>query len=318
MTAAFITQPMADQSPFEVYKGDGTTIADRQTSLPPFEPITRMDAPEGYVAAPALRDAVNVAIALGQPLLLTGEPGTGKTRLAFSIAHELKLGRPLIFHTKTTSTARDLFYRYDSLAHFHEAQLKQGEKKLDVRDFISYEALGQAIIDSPQQRAVVLIDEIDKAPRDLPNDILNELENMAFTVRETGERFEAHRPHRPILILTSNSEKNLPDAFLRRVVYYHIPFPDKETLERIVAKRLDLSPAFRQNMLSEAINHFMEIRRSKGLRKPPATAELLAWIHVLDRHRIDIHADVEEQVTKLAMSYSILAKNKEDLDKIRR
>ncbi|RMG68134.1 MAG: MoxR family ATPase, partial [Bacteroidetes bacterium] len=252
------------------------------------------------------------------PLLLTGEPGTGQTRLAWSIAHELSLGAPLIFHTKTTSTARDMFYRYDSLAHFHAAQLKEGNKKLDVRDFIAYEALGQAIIDSPQRRSVVLIDEIDKAPRDLPNDILNELENMAFSVRETGERFETHVPNRPILILTSNSEKNLPDAFLRRVVYYHIPFPDKETLEQIVAKRLNLSAEFRQNMLAEAINLFMEIRRSKGLRKPSATAELLAWVHVLDRHRIDIHSQVEEQLAKLAMSYSILAKNKEDLDKIRR
>jgi MoxR-like ATPase len=308
---------MADNPNFQIYKGDGTTILERNVALPSYEKLTRMDAPKGYVAAPALRDAVNVAIALGQPLLLTGEPGTGKTRLAYSIAYELNMGEPLVFHTKTTSSARDLFYRYDSLGHFHDAQLKD-KNEIDINNYISYEALGQAIIKSKEGRSIVLIDEIDKAPRDLPNDILNELENMEFTVKETGERFEAYKPNRPILILTSNSEKNLPDAFLRRVVYYHIPFPDKETLEQIIRNRLELSPKFRDRMLSDAISHFMDIRKTKGLRKPPATAELLSWIHILDRHDIDINADLEAEVKKLAMSYSILAKNKEDLDKLQR
>ncbi|MEM7374489.1 MAG: MoxR family ATPase [Bacteroidota bacterium] len=308
---------MSDQSQFNIYRGDGSTIQERNLTLPSYEKITRIDAPEGYVASQPLRDAVNVAIALGQPLLLTGEPGTGKTRLAFSISHELGLGQPLIFHTKTTSTAKDLFYRYDSLAHFHDAQLKE-KKELKIKDYITFEALGQAIMDSPSKRSVVLIDEIDKAPRDLPNDILNELENMAFSVKETGESFQAKEANRPILILTSNSEKNLPDAFLRRVVYYHIPFPDKEVLTKIVGKRLNLSDSFKANMLQEAIDHFVEIRRSKGLRKLPATAELLAWIHILDKHKIDLNSDIPEQLTRLAMSYSILAKNKEDLEKLRR
>ena len=141
---------------------------------------------------------------------------------------------------------------------------------------------------------------------------------MEFTVKETGENFEAHKPNRPILILTSNSEKNLPDAFLRRVVYYHIPFPDKETLEQIIRNRLNLSDTFRDRMLSDAISHFIDIRKTKGLRKPPATAELLSWIHILDRHNIDINTDVEGEIKKLAMSYSILAKNKEDLEKLKR
>ncbi|TAE49491.1 MAG: MoxR family ATPase [Bacteroidetes bacterium] len=276
-----------------------------------------MSSADGYVASPALRDAVNVALALGQPLLLTGEPGTGKTQLAFSIAHELHLGEPLIYNTKTTSTARDLFYRYDSLAHFHAANTG-GNSKADIRDYIAFEALGKAIMLSKEQRVVVLIDEIDKAPRDLPNDILNELENMAFSVRETGEHYKADTGRRPILILTSNSEKNLPDAFLRRVVYYHIPFPDAQTLAQIVSKRLDLSEEFRKRMLDTAIQHFLEIRKNKGLRKPPATAELLSWIHILNREGIDLSSDVEEQVKKLAMSYSILAKSKEDLDKLQR
>ncbi|MEM9984374.1 MAG: MoxR family ATPase [Bacteroidota bacterium] len=262
-----------------------------------------------------MRDAVNVAIALGQPLLLTGEPGTGKTRLAFSVAHELGLDQPHIFYTKTTSVARDLFYTYDSLSHFHDAQLKE-KKDLDVKNYIQYQALGQAIIESERRRSVVLIDEIDKAPRDLPNDVLNELEEMSFTVRETGEQFSANQAHRPILILTSNSEKNLPDAFLRRVVYYHISFPDRNTLESIVRKRLQLSDGFRENMLSDAIRHFEEIRKNRGLRKPPATAELLAWIHILDREGIDLSSSIPEQIEKIAMSYSILAKNKDDLDKL--
>ena len=305
------------QTPFEIYQGDGTTVQERNLAVPEYQPMTLMDDPDGYVASPGLKDAVNVAIALGQPLLLTGEPGTGKTRLAYSVAHELGLGKPLIFYTKTTSTARDLFYTYDSLSHFHDAQLKE-KKDLNVENYIQYQALGQAIIDSQEQRSVVLIDEIDKAPRDLPNDVLNELEEMSFRVRETGKSFTAEEPRRPILVLTSNSEKNLPDAFLRRVVYYHISFPDRATLEAIVRKRLKLSDQFRENMLNDAIRHFEEIRKNRGLRKPPATAELLAWIHILDREGIDLNSDIPEQVEKIAMSYSILAKNKDDLDKLRR
>jgi len=301
---------------FEVYKGDGSTLEARQQAVPSFQAPARLENPEGYVASPALRDAVNVAIALGQPLLLTGEPGTGKTRLAHSIAYEIGLAKPYVFYTKTSSVARDLFYTYDSLGHFHDVQLKE-KPGLSAKDYISYQALGQAIIDSPTQRAVVLIDEIDKAPRDLPNDILNELEEMSFTVRETGESFEATPAHRPILVFTSNSEKNLPDAFLRRVVYYHIPFPDRDTLEQIVRKRLSISPEFEQNMLADAITHFMDIRANQGLRKPPATAELLAWIHILDREGINVKGDVSSQVEKIAMSYSLLAKNQEDLDKLR-
>ena len=303
-------------SVFDLYQGNGSTLSERSLELPPYASPSAGNAPQHYVASPALRDAVNVAIALGQPLLLTGEPGTGKTQLAYSIAHELGLGAPLVFHTKTTATARDLFYRYDSLAHFHDAQLKE-KGSLAVEDYITYEALGQAIRESDQRRAIVLVDEIDKAPRDLPNDVLDELENMTFTVRETGETFSSNLANRPILVLTSNSEKNLPDAFLRRVVYYHIPFPDKSTLTRIVKRRLLLSEHFTEQLLSDTIDHFLELRASKGMRKPPATAELLAWIHILDTHKIDLGGDLSTQVEALAMSYSILAKNKDDLEKLK-
>ncbi|MEO1587542.1 MAG: MoxR family ATPase [Bacteroidota bacterium] len=301
---------------FDLYSGEGKTLLDRNLSLPPFRTMDVLESNDSYIASPRLRDAVNVSLALGQPLLLTGEPGTGKTRLAYSIAHELGLDRPLVFHTKTTSNAKDLFYRYDSLAHFHDAQLRE-KGNLNITDYITYEALGTAIRDSQNKRHVVLIDEIDKAPRDLPNDVLNEFEEMAFTVQETGESFEANLPNRPILILTSNSEKNLPDAFLRRVVYYHIPFPDKATLERIITARLVLSDDFKNNMLKAAIQHFVEIRQAKGLRKPPATAELLSWIHILHQHKITLKGSTREELEKLAMSYSILAKNKEDLEKLK-
>lgn len=301
---------------FFVYKGDGTTLAARSQQLPVFQPITKMSAPGGYYASPALRDAVNVAIALGQPLLLTGEPGTGKTQLAFSLAYELGVGVPYIFNTKTTSIAKDLFYRYDSLAHFRDVQLKD-RSLVDIRQYISHEALGKAILESKDKRTVVLIDEIDKAPRDLPNDVLNEFENMEFEIKETGEKFTANKANRPILILTSNSEKNLPDAFLRRCIYYHIPFPDRETLMEIIRRRLTLSDTFVSTMLEDAVNHFMQIRTARGLRKPPATSELLAWIHILDENKINLNANIPEEIHKLAMSYSVLAKNKEDLAKLR-
>ncbi|MFK7970909.1 MAG: AAA family ATPase [Bacteroidia bacterium] len=300
---------------FDIYHGDGSTAAERNSQLPPYSDPLYRDAPRRYIAAPALRDAVNVAISLGQPLLLTGEPGTGKTQLAYSVAYELGLDDPMVFNTKTTSTARDLFYRYDSLAHFHDAQLAE-KGSIAVEDYITFEALGLAILKSLEKRSVVLIDEIDKAPRDLPNDLLNEFETLSFTVRETGNTYKAASENRPILILTSNSEKNLPEAFLRRVVYYHIPFPDPETLKKIVRTRLPLSDSFSEEMLNAAIEHFSDIRNNRGLRKRPATAELLAWIHILDRQGIDLSKGIESQIKDLAMTYAILAKNKDDLGKL--
>ncbi len=299
---------------FQLYDPNGSTLLDRELQLPPYQKIKGIDDPDNYIASQPLSDAVNVALALGQPLLLTGEPGTGKTQLANSIAHQLGL-RLYKFHTKSASTARDLFYRYDSLRHFHDAQLKD-KSSVEAKDYIELEALGKAIVNSPVERAVVLIDEIDKAPRDFPNDVLNEMEQMEFTITETGKTFQADDSNRPIVIITSNSEKNLPDAFLRRCVFYHIPFPTKSLLKQIVNSRLDLPASFKERMVDAAIDHFQEIRSNKGLRKKPATAELLAWIHVLSELDVDMN-NLELERERLAMSYSILAKSQDDLRKLR-
>jgi len=315
-----------------LYSGEGVPVSRRNLRLPLFERPDRLDAAEAYIAEKGLSDAVNVALALGQPLLVTGEPGTGKTQLAASVAHELELPAPLTFSAKTTSTARDLFYRYDALAHFHDSHFSKDE--LSIEAYITYEALGLAILMSqapaeadgllPAEfrgkgptRTVVLVDEIDKAPRDFPNDLLNEIEHLAFTVRETGRSFRTSAGYRPILILTSNSEKNLPDAFLRRCIFYHISFPGPERLKEIVSRRLEPDDRFTSAMLDNAVRHFGEIR-ALGLVKKPATAECLAWLRILQQMELDPGNLKPGQAEALSLSYCVLAKNKDDLTKLQR
>lgn len=317
---------MTPNTSFHLYSGTGVPVEDRGLWLPSFEKFSQLDDPRFYLAERGLRDAVNVAIALGQPLLVTGEPGTGKTQLAGSIAYELGLPEPFVFYTKTTTTAKDLFYRYDAMAHFHDVQFKR--EVLEPESYITYEPLGLAILlsldpaeagphlpehlrDKGPVRSVVLIDEIDKAPRDLPNDVLNEIENMSFAVRETGQTFSADQRFRPILLLTSNSERNLPDAFLRRCVFYHISFPDRVQLREIVERRLDLDSSFTPQMLESAIEQF-EMIRDLSLKKKPATAEFLAWVRILEKMQLDVNNLEAGQKEVLAFTYSILAKTKED------
>jgi len=320
-------------SRFHLYQGRGGARAGESSPLPLFEKFTALDDPAGYLADPSLSNAVNVALSLGQPLILTGEPGTGKTQLAASVAYEFNLPSPLVFNVKTTSTARDLFYHYDAMRHFHDSHF--GGNTLRVDDYIKYEAFGLAILlakDSAETdkllphshrgrgptRSVVLIDEIDKAPRDLPNDVLNEIEEMSFTVTETGRTFTADARYRPILVLTSNSEKNLPDAFLRRCVFYHIPFPDENRLRKIIECRLPRDSAFSPQIIENAIKEFVRIRHTLDLKKRPATAELLGWVRILCDLEINLGNLKPGQVESVLMSYSVLAKTKEDLEVMQR
>lgn len=293
------------------YKASG------KSQLPQIPENKKMHDPELYIPSYGLQNAVNVALTLGMPLLLTGEPGTGKTELADHIAWQFDLndGKPLCFNAQTTSTAKDLFYRYDALGHFQFSQTQKQQLTSDEIEskFIHYQALGNAI--RFNRRVVVLLDEIDKAPRDLPNDVLAALETLQFDVPEIGKTYKAQPENKPIIILTSNSEKNLPDAFLRRVVYFNIPFPDAESLLRIIASKTE---GYSGEALNALITHFTNIRQAR-LRKAPATAELIQWAALLQR--IGFPAEKLEHPNSmplhekdaLRLSYSVLAKTKEDL-----
>ena len=296
---------------FKIYRKTG------QSALPEFQSNPKLNDPALYIPSDALVDAVNVALTLGQPLLLTGEPGTGKTQLAYHIAHYFGLGSPLVFTAQTSSTAMDLFYKYDALGHFQFNQNSRDPLSIEELEnrFIRYNALGEAI--RTQKRAVVLIDEIDKAPRDLPNDVLFAIEKLKFRVPELDKSYESVANVRPIIILTSNSEKNLPDAFLRRVIYYHIPFPSSEDLLKILNTKTE---GIAQEDLAKAIAHFSDIRDMK-LKKSPATAELIFWVLLLQKVGFPISklggTLTEAEKETLRLTYSVLAKNKEDLQSLK-
>jgi MoxR-like ATPase len=234
--------------------------------------IRRFEGTDSYVATEDLMMAVNAALALERPLLIKGEPGTGKTMLAVEVARALD--RPLFeWHVKSTTKAQHGLYEYDAVARLRDSQL--GDPKVhDIRNYIVRGMLWNAF--GSAAPAVLLIDEIDKADIEFPNDLLRELDRMEFYVYETREL--VHAQNRPLVIITSNNEKELPDAFLRRCFFHYIRFPDRETMERIVAVHF---PGLKKALLREALATFYEIRDVPGLKKKPSTSELLDWLKLL-------------------------------------
>jgi MoxR-like ATPase len=234
--------------------------------------MTRFTGTDNYVATDDLMMAVNAALTLERPLLVKGEPGTGKTMLAVEVARAL--GRPLFeWHIKSTTKAQHGLYEYDAVSRLRDSQLGDARVQ-DIRNYIVRGMLWQAFeSDTP---AVLLIDEVDKADIEFPNDLLRELDRMEFYVYETRELVRARQ--RPLVIITSNNEKDLPDAFLRRCFFHYIRFPDRETMEKIVAVHY---PGLKRTLLTEALESFFEIREVPGLKKKPSTSELLDWLKLL-------------------------------------
>ena len=265
----------------------------------------RFEGTEDYVATGDLKVAVNAAIALERPLLIKGEPGTGKTVLAYEVAKALNA--PLLtWHIKSTTKAHQGLYEYDAVTRLRDSQLGE-ERVKDVRNYIKKGKLWEAF-EAPQW-PVLLIDEIDKADIEFPNDLLQELDRMEFFVYETNETIKAKV--RPVMIITSNNEKELPDAFLRRCFFHYIRFPDDETMRQIVEVHF---PGIKQKLISEALRIFYDIRKVPGLKKKPSTSELLDWLKLLLVEDIDESVLRERDPTKLIPPlHGALLKNEQDV-----
>ena len=227
---------------------------------------------QDYVTSEALRNAVNVSIALKRPLLVRGEPGTGKTLLAHSIAEGLKK-KLYIWNVKSTTKAQEGLYVYDTVQRLNDSRFGGGDVS-DIKHYIKLGKLGQSFIS--EEQVILLIDEIDKADIEFPNDLLNELDEMSFYIAETNETISAI--HRPVVIITSNAEKELPDAFLRRCIFHYIEFPDIPLMEEIVRVHF---PDIQQNLLREALKTFYGLRQIEEFRKKPSTSELIDWIQAI-------------------------------------
>jgi MoxR-like ATPase len=257
---------------------------------------------DDYIASRPLMEIVNVAIILGKPLVIKGEPGTGKTLLAHSISRALNK-KLLIWNIKSTTKAKDGLYVYDTVQRLNDARFKDRDIS-DIRQYIKLGKLGQSF--TTEEQVILLIDEIDKADIEFPNDLLNELDEMSFHIHELDEEVKAK--HRPIVVITSNSEKELPDAFLRRCVFYYIEFPDEEMMERIVKVHY---PDIEDRLMREAIKKFYWIRQVDGLRKKPSTSELLDWIKALAMGGLNL-----EKITSEVPFLGTLIKSEQDTDRV--
>ncbi|MEM1383284.1 MAG: MoxR family ATPase [Pseudomonadota bacterium] len=264
----------------------------------------RFEGTADYVATEDLRVAVNAAIRLERPLLVKGEPGTGKTELARQVSGALGL-RLIEWHVKSTTRAAQGLYDYDAVSRLRDSQL--GDPRVqDIANYIKPGKLWEAF--AAEDRVVLLIDEIDKADIEFPNDLLQELDRMEFHVYETGETVEAR--HRPIVIITSNNEKELPDAFLRRCFFHFIAFPDTETMTRIIDVHF---PGIKHDLVRAALTQFYEIRETPGLKKKPSTSEVLDWLKLLMADDVGpetLRADPKSAIPPL---HGALLKNEQDV-----
>src|SRR5210317_2555120 len=266
---------------------------------------TRFTGTNSYIATDDLMMAVNAAVTLERPILVKGEPGTGKTQLALEVARSL--GKPLFeWHIKSTTKAQQGLYEYDAVARLRDSQL--GDDRVhDIANYIQRGKIWEAF--ASEEQPVLLIDEIDKADIEFPNDLLRELDRMEFYVYETHQTIVAK--HRPIIVITSNNEKELPDAFLRRCFFHYIRFPDQETMERIVEVHY---PGLKKTLLAEALRTFFEVREVQGLKKKPSTSELLDWIKLLLAEDIPAEALASEDRRKsLPPMHGALLKNEQDV-----
>ena len=264
----------------------------------------RFDGTDSYVATDDLKVAVNAAVTLERPLLVKGEPGTGKTELALQVASALG-ARMIEWNIKSTTKAQQGLYEYDAVSRLRDSQLGD-ERVHDVKNYIKRGKLWEAF--EAGERVVLLIDEIDKADIEFPNDLLQELDKMEFHVYETGETIKAR--HRPIIIITSNNEKELPDAFLRRCFFHYIRFPDAETMARIVEVH---HPGIKARLLTEALTQFYEIREQPGLKKKPSTSEVLDWLKLLLAEDIDPAELKRDGASALPTLHGALLKNEQDV-----
>lgn len=265
----------------------------------------KFEGTENYIATEDLRVAVNAAMTLERPLLIKGEPGTGKTVLAEEVSRALNM-RLITWHVKSTTKAQQGLYEYDAITRLRDSQLGD-ERVKDVRNYINRGKLWEAF--DQDERVVLLIDEIDKADIEFPNDLLQELDRMEFFVYETGETIKAEK--RPLVIITSNNEKELPDAFLRRCFFHYISFPDADTMSEIVNVHF---PNIKDRLVKQALNSFYEVRDVPGLKKKPSTSELLDWLKLLMNEDIDPETLREKDNGKLIPPlHGALIKNEQDV-----